>query len=557
MRPAVILFALTTPVKRVMIRREQVTVTEADSGFEDYRAPRGHADCLVSPRLADAHELIKFNRERAAAYPIEIASLRGPAREQLLRDAKRYTSAYRDVDFATSSSESIVMAGHQPTLFHPGVWFKNFALDRVGALTDSIAVNLVVDSDVAGPSTVRVPQRIESSGALGYEAVAYDRRGAGVPYEQALVHDRELFDAFDQNVTEAVAGVVADPMVNTLWRHARDAINRCGYAGCALAQARHRLEADLGLRTLEIPQSVVCRGEAFAAFAIQILCDLPRFHECYNTSAEFYRRAHGIRSKSHPVPNLGRDGDWYETPFWVYGNQSPKRRSVWVRMSAAGTVMEISDRDKRRRTIDAADSSSAADAFVALASPEFKIRSRALVTTMYARMILSDLFLHGIGGGKYDQLGDLISRSFWGIDSPKIMVVSSTVLLPGHEQMPIGEIEQTFRKLSRMRRDLEFQPERFSDRSDISADMVAAKRALLASIPPSGHRAEWHQQITDVNQRMSSRLTSVREELEAERVRLDGRRREAMIWNSREHSFSVYPLDYLTDAYQRMLGSSL
>ena len=42
---------------------------------------------------------------------------------------------------------SIFLAGHQPQLFHPGVWFKNFALDRLARRHGAVAVNLVVDSD--------------------------------------------------------------------------------------------------------------------------------------------------------------------------------------------------------------------------------------------------------------------------------------------------------------------------------------------------------------------------------------------------------------------------
>ena len=219
--------------------------------------------------------------------------------------------------------------------------------------------------------------------------------------------------------------------------------------------------------------------------------------------------------------------------------------------------MEISDRDKRHRKIESANAASSAEAFLALSSPEFKIRSRAIVTTMYARTVLSDLFLHGIGGGKYDHLGDLISRAFWGIDPPKFMVLSATVLLPGHEQMSIAEIDGHLEGLSRKRRDLGFQPERFADLGCIPAEMIAKKQSLLSSIPPRFQKGAWHREITALNHQMESRLQSVRAEIDADRSILDARRREATIWNSREHTFCVYPLEYLKDAYQQMLASQI
>lgn len=519
--------------------------------FQDYRAPRAHRDALLQPQLAQAPSLIEQNKTRSTTQPSSLASLRDSARAQLIRDAVRYTSAYRDTSSANVSASNIVMAGHQPTLFHPGVWFKNITLDRVARQTDSLAINLVVDSDVAGSSSVRVPTLTD--GRIGYTAVAYDDRGGGVPYEQALVRDRDAFDQFDQKVRGAVSGIVDNPLVGQLWHHAKLAIDRCGYAGCALAQARHGLESELDLNTLEIPQSVICRGESFAEFAMQILVDLPRFHACYNESADLYRRIHGIRSNAHPVPNLKQDGDWYEAPFWLYGNQSPKRRGVWCRISAGGTLLEISDQASRLKKVEIGPGDSGAEAFAALASPEFKIRSRALVTTMYARLVLSDLFLHGIGGGKYDQLGDLISRSFWGITPPEFMVISATVQLPGHEQASPGELRRQIASVRRRKRDVLFQGERFAGTGLLSDELPTKKRKLLSSIPPEGQRSDWHQEVTELNQQMASLLSPVSIELETELQQLAFQSKQQQIWTGREHSFCVYPLGYLRDAYRDML----
>lgn len=529
--------------------------------FDEYKAPRNHLDCLVRPPLQDAGHLVDTNQSRWETYPDELKRLRTPARRELRRDAIRYTSAYRDGNRSWNDDAPIVMAGHQPTLFHPGVWFKNFALDHLATQTDSVAVNLVVDSDVSNQSSIRVPVRhsrdSQQEETLGWETTPYDQGGGGVPFEQALIRERRLFDRFDQSVKDALQGLVDQPSVVPLWQYAREAINRCGYAGCALAQARHRLESDLGLRTFEIPQSVVCRSESFATFAMTILSDLPRFHCCYNESAGIYRKAHGIRSVAHPVPDLGQDGDWYEAPFWVYGNQSPQRRGLWVRQISAGSntgnsEIELSDRQSRTRRISVVDVADAAESFHAMASPEFKIRSRALVTTMYARLVLSDLFLHGIGGGKYDQLGDLIGQRFWGIESPEFMVLSATLLLPGHESHSPQSLEDQFQRLQRMKRDLEFQPERFAEY--VPADLIASKRELLFDMPPRRQRKQWHESITKLNHKMTSHLDPLCRNVDEQLDSLHQQRRQTDIWNSREHSFVVFPLEELTRTYRAMLS---
>ena len=59
-----------------------------------------------------------------------------------------------------------------------------------------------------------------------------------------------------------------------------------------------------------------------------------------------------------------------------------------------------------------------------------KLRSRALITTLWARLVLGDLFLHGIGGAKYDQVTHLLIERFFGLPAPGILVLSATLHLP-------------------------------------------------------------------------------------------------------------------------------
>ena len=49
---------------------------------------------------------------------------------------------------------------------------------------------------------------------------------------------------------------------------------------------------------------------------------------------------------------------------------------------------------------------------------------------MYARLFLCDLFIHGIGGGKYDEVTDNIIRRYYGVEPPAYLVLSATLHLP-------------------------------------------------------------------------------------------------------------------------------
>ena len=103
------------------------------------------------------------------------------------------------------------------------------------------------------------------------------------------------------------------------------------------------------------------------------------------------------------------------------------------------------------------------------------IRSRALITTLWARLVLGDLFLHGIGGAKYDQVTDALICGFFGLRPPGFMVLSATLHLP--IQRPTADVERPKDIAAELRR-LVYHPERYIDASNGAggegADGVAA-----------------------------------------------------------------------------------
>jgi hypothetical protein len=525
----------------------------AQNEFRQFRAPQGNGQVCIEPGFDQAPQTLKDNVQCLQSHGEPFVSIRTAARKELVTAAIKYTSAYREVDWASNLQDApIIMAGHQPAIFHPGVWFKNFALSHIAQQTGAIAINMVVDNDVATSSGIRVPTLDLATGVGAYRLVPYDNAGAGIPYEQTTIQDLEQFDRFDKEVAEAIRPLIADPCVTRLWQHARDAIARCGVAGCAIAQARHGFEGALGLQTLEIPLGVICRTTAFAEFILSILDELPRFQSCYNTAANQYRSAHGIRSTAHPVPDLAEQDGWFEAPLWIYGDDSPQRRPAWVRCD--GDEIVISDRAGRELSIDTRFPKLAAEQLASHASPHFKLRPRALLTTMYARLVLSDLFLHGIGGGKYDQLGDLITRQFFAVEPPQFMVISATIQLPGFrtDATPNAGLAQ-LRQLKRAIRDTHYQGERFATQADMNPEDVDQKQRLLATIPPRGGRAEWQRQIEGVNQRLSTQLSQVRFDLQLQLEDVQRDLSTAALLSSREHPFCLFPIEYLTETYRSLL----
>ena len=131
------------------------------------------------------------------------------------------------------------------------------------------------------------------------------------------------------------------------------------------------------------------------------------------------------------MPDLAQIDGWLEAPFWIWSADDPRRQPLFARRR--GNELTISDRHQRTFVLSLSadgDAAVAVEQLEDLAARGIKIRTRALSTTLFARLLLSDLFLHGIGGAKYDQVTNQIAEQFFGFALPEFAAVSATLRLP-------------------------------------------------------------------------------------------------------------------------------
>jgi hypothetical protein len=519
-----------------------------------FRAPRGHGAVLIDPPPADVRGLLAANIEGRRANHCDLQgrsldALSTAGRQELVELAHRYTASYRKVD-VPQECKRLLVAGHQPELFHPGVWFKNFALNRLGHENDALAVNLVIDNDTVKHVSLRVPGG--SLEAPLVESIAFDVASDEIPYEERDVEDRTLFADFGERASAWVHGLVPTPLLNEYWPLVRERTAKTRNLGQCLSQARHQLEGEWGLQTLEIPQSQVCALQAFHWFTSHVLVELPRFRDVYNDAVNAYRRVNHVRSANHPVPNLAVDGEWLEAPYWLWTSAAPRRRRLFVRRHAGGMTLT----DRRRIEFElplanGADPTRAVEVLAGLAAQGIKLRSRALVTTLFARLVLSDLFVHGIGGAKYDQLTDELIRRFFGLAPPGYLVISATLHLASATQgIAPGEV----RHLDQELRDLEYHPEQYiaalHDWDSAPVDVarwLALKSQWLKTEQTRENGRERCHAIRAANEALQAWIEPRRRDLLRQRhdaVRLS---RANSVLTSREYGFCLYPADTLRD----------
>src|SRR5690606_22309000 len=150
----------------------------------------------------------------------------------------------------------------------------------------------------------------------------------------------------------------------------------------------------------------------------------------YNAALDDYRAEHQVRSPGRPMPNLDHSGEAIECPFWLDDLTSGTRVRLQVQPTGEGYRLllaggEAFDFDR------GASADASADALLQfLRRSNHRIAPRALTSTLFIRLFIADQFVHGIGGGRYDQVLDRIIHRHFGIQPPHFAVSTATLFYP-------------------------------------------------------------------------------------------------------------------------------
>lgn len=463
------------------------------------RAPATDGGLLVDPPGAEARGLAAANAGRLAAWDYNVQGrsatrLRAQARREILGLAREFLRRH-GLDGAAPAAPGadyadlpLIVTGHQPELFHPGVWVKNFAAAGIARSTGGNALNLIVDNDIPKDSGIRVPA--VRDGQLRTIPVEFDEWQGEIPYEDWKVGDEGMFATFPDRVQDVLGGIAADPLLDDFWPRALRRRGEVDAVGLRFSLARREIEASWGVANLELPLGTLCQSDSFLWFASHLIAQLPRYQEVHNACLAEYRTTHRIRSRHHPVAALARTDDWLEAPFWAWRAGQPRRRALLARQRHRVVDLRIAGEDELLASLPLSpdgEACCAVERLRDLVAGSVRLRTRALTTTMFARFFLGDLFIHGIGGAKYDELGDEISRRFLGLEPPDFLAMSLTLWL----DLPAEPVTaEDLIRVDRQIRDLRFNPERHLHEpfGDEVRTYIDGKRAALTG--PASTRRE-------------------------------------------------------------------
>lgn len=536
--------------------------------------PRSDESLLAVPSLEESAAAARDNVESLDSCSRDIqgrplSRLRREARIEAVRSATEFTRDVLGDREATAEIDApLVVPGHQPALYHPGVWAKNFASAGIASRLGGAVLNLIVDNDLYSRGAIDVPAgtRLQPS----REAVTFDASQKPRPWERTRIVDRSLFRSFADRVAQSLDRFGVDPIATSAWPAAIQRSEICGSLPECLTAARHSVEASWGLHNLELPMSRLCETESFLRFACHLLAQLPRFAEVHNQVLAEYRRLYRIKSRNHPVPSLEERGDWFEAPFWVWRDEEPYRRRVFSRQTDRETILS-DDRGgvfAKLPLSPTMDACCAVEVLRSLPSQGVRFRTRALSTTLFARLFLADTFVHGIGGAKYDEMTDRIIARFFQIAPPRYATVSASLYLPFDQ--PFDATQEDEERLLALLRDLEQNPQRhLTHRVDPAIDrLIEEKHGLVveqdAAEANRGRSKRERRGLSSVNHDRFRRLQAVTKELAAftsaqqngvltELESIRRQRKANQVLTSREFSFVLYPESKLRPFMTRLM----
>ena len=504
--------------------------------YRKLRAPQQDGEQFLEPPISDFPRLWEQNRRLSSqSWSIPHKSLR-----QMMLDARLELLQLAGVPRSpiTGGLPPVVMTGHQPELFHPGVWCKNFVVGELAKRVGAAAIHVVMDNDAAGDPAIKIP---DFNGRSWHQKrVAYDVTVAAVPHEQRFPVDRRLFDTFGTRVAASIEPLVSNPLVREMWPTAVSTADQGLPIGDCIVAARRQLEQRCGLNLAVVNMSALAQTRAFASLSLQLIDMAATFRRLHNDVLRQYREVHRIRSPQQPIPDLRIDGDWIELPCWVWTADAPIRQPVFAR--SGKNYFEISDQATFAERFEGTDEGTTKvliEQWIALTDRGVKLRPRAILSTLFFRLLLSDWFVHGIGGGKYDQITDEIIQRLFGLTPPVFQIATSTRQL-SRDHVHVDEAQ--LRTSAKLLRDLKFHAEKHVPNSQTARQLVAEKRLWTTGDSAATHSAKQrHDELMRINAALQplveTKRADVQARLDQDRNRLDSCR----VLESREYSFCLFP----------------
>ena len=288
-------------------------------------------------------------------------------------------------------NQPIIMTGHQPIIYYPGIFIKLILADTIAKQVQGKAYYLVLDNDVE-----QVDWKF-----IWFENKTYFKQHFVLSnYKQILLNQfinnnkKNQLIYFIKEWMIRLYHIFAPSIVPKIKDALEYCINILEKKDLSVAKLsvliNEYLMNQLNMQVKPIYVSDLVKTQSFREILQQIKLEHQRFREIYNRKLDEFRKIHHIKNPHYPFSNLKEN----ELPFW--------KSDGYTRQT-----LTIEDDIKNL------------------------IFPKAIALSICIRIFLSDLMIHGTGGGFYDLLSEEILKEFFMEElSPHIVSTATIPILP-------------------------------------------------------------------------------------------------------------------------------
>ncbi len=450
-------------------------------------------------------------------------------RKSFLSLAQKFTEKLGFKPPDTDQAAPLVVSGHQPYFLHHGVLYKYALLDKA-AQKGMTCVFISVDTDPCDGFPVKIPAFKDGYKLAEYRILGIPPSGQNVFYADAVT-DIEAFDNFKY---AALADLGTLP--ENFFDYGKTFLQNINAAALpdnmrdAMITLRREYMKNAPGKVLEVPLSAVCETEEFFEFAFTLILRAKEIAESFNRALDAYRTEHKLRSKANPFPDLEIAGSSCETLLWKI--KDGKRDALFVKPEGK---MENGNAILMPEGVNVNSAEELAEHCRKLG---YRLWPRAVSLSLMLRLYLSDLFVHGIGGTKYDRLTDAVIKDVFQIDPPAFVTASRTLAAPHGLDDPSDKLAALKREL----REIDFHPERFLEDGSEMQKIAEKKTRLIETIKaPDADKKSIGQKISALNDMLNKSLAPQREKFMEEISAVEKETTRFNAFTNRELPYFLYP----------------
>ena len=539
--------------------------------IKSFTIPKKNKEIFIDPAYENIPELIDLNKKSFQSYDCNIngipfSQFREQVRSDTLKKAGEYsenllslcsnlniagTKNFSCVKDFYSPEKNIIQTGHSPAITHPGVLIKHSLVNSIAKKVNGIGINIVVDNDAGNDNCLNIPDINGSDSSV--EKIKYHPGLRNLAFEEIRYTDPTQLLGFQESVLKSLHN---PDMKKTFDNFMNVAIKLSGETlqfSDLFTFARHSFLTRFGVSNLEVPVSLISEIDTFLNFFLHITANAKSFVDIYNAKLREYRKLKRISSKANPLPDLMEKGFVVEIPFWMWKRDEP-RKSLFASIAndnrisiiCENKIVEHFDFDERNR------STKNLEKLRILISNGIKIRPKAIANTMYSRMFFSDLFIHGIGGAKYDLITNEIIREFFGVEPPEYATISATLYLP---YKPFDVSDEDINKMKHAVKDMGYNPDRYASRGIMEdagmISLINEKKDLISrGASDSKEKHLTFDRIKQLNSLMKDKISPLIKKSENEIADLEKKLSYNSIVTNRNYPFCLYPEAMLRELFK-------